>query len=86
MGELISREDMESDLMEFIHTETGNFPMSKKMAVDRYMRKVLRALTTSELNLAIQIWDRNHSHHPDIIFKISQASEGYDRFMAKHGR
>ena len=52
---------------------------------DRYMRTFIRSLTKLELEIAYQVCRNSYVLVPDIEFKIVQASEGYDRFMAKRG-
>lgn len=83
--ETIDREDIVSNLMVLVQMQTGEFPRSKNLAVDRYMRTFLRSLTKYELEIANQVYKNSYSLVPDIEFKINQASEGYDRFMAKRG-
>jgi hypothetical protein len=83
--ENIDREAIISILMVLVQKETSKFPMSKQLAVDRYMRSYIRSLTNFELEIADQIFKNSYVLVPDIKFKIVQASEGYDRFMAKRG-
>jgi len=83
--ENIDREDIVSNLMVLVQMQTAKFPRPKKLAVDRYMRTFLRSLTKYELEIANQVYKNSFSLVPDIEFKINQASEGYDRFMAKRG-
>lgn len=85
MREINNREDIVSNLMVLVRLQTGKFPTSKKLAVDRYMRTFLRSLTSFELEIANQVYENSFALVPDIEFKIAQASEGYDRFMAKRG-
>lgn len=83
--ENIDREDIVSNLMILVQMQTYNFPRSKQLAVDRYMRTFIRSLTKYELTVANQIYHDSDALIPDIEFKIVQASEGYDRFMVKRG-
>ena len=83
--ENIDREDIVSNLMVLVQMQTGEFPRSKQLAVDRYMRTFLRSLTKYELEVANQVYRNSDALVPDIEFKVVQASEGYDRFMAKRG-
>ena len=78
-------EDMVSDLMQYVYMETSQFPMHKRFAVERYMRTFLRRLTKNELEAALRIFYRRGILHPDITYKINQASEGYDNFIRKRG-
>lgn len=75
-------EDMVSDLMQYVKMETSQFPMNKRFAVERYMRTFLRRLTKNELEAALRIFHKRGILHPDITYKINQASEGYDNHMA----
>ena len=75
-------EDMVSDLMQYVKMETSQFPMNKRSAVERYMRTFLRRLTKNELEAALRIFHKRGILHPDITYKINQASEGYDNHMA----
>ena len=77
-----TREDMVSELMQYIQMVTGGFAMHKRFAVERYMRTFLRRLTKGELNAAIRVFHTRGFLHPDITYKINQASEGYDNHMA----
>ena len=83
--ENIDKEDIVSYLMALVQIQTGKFPRSKQLAVDRYMRTFIRSLTKLELKIADQVFNNSYALVPDIEFKILQASEGYDRFMAKRG-
>jgi len=78
-------EDMVSDLMQYVYIETSQFPINKRFAVERYMRTFLRRLTKNELEAALRIFYRRGILHPDITYKINQASEGYDNFIRKRG-
>ena len=78
-------EDMVSDLMQYVYIETSKFPINKRFAVERYMRTFLRRLTKNELEAALRIFHRRGILHPDITYKINQASEGYDNFIRKRG-
>lgn len=78
-------EDMVSDLMQYVYIETSKFPINKRFAVERYMRTFLRRLTKNELEAALRVFYRRGILHPDIIYKINQASEGYDNFIRKRG-
>ena len=78
-------EDMVSDLMQYVYMETSQFPINKRFAVERYMRTFLRRLTKNELEAALRIFHRRGILHPDITYKINQASEGYDNFIRKRG-
>ena len=84
--ENIDKEDIVSNLMILVQNQTGEFSRSKQLAVDRYMRTFIRSLTKYELIVANQIYHNSDALVPDIEFKIVQASEGYDLFMAKRGR
>lgn len=59
---------------------------AKRQAVERYMRTYLRALTRAELDFEVRYTDTNASLTPTIVFKIEQASLGYDRYMARRGK
>lgn len=74
-------EDLVSQLMVYVSSETRNYPRSKKFAVERYMRTFLRSLTIIELEMAIGFYQVNLFLDPDITYKIEQASDGYDRYM-----
>jgi len=78
----LSNEDMISEVMITVQTFTDDYPQPKKLAVDRYMRTVLRALTRHELKLAYSSY-RFRELTPDLEFKLNQASRGYDHFMEK---
>lgn len=78
-------EDMVSDLMQYVYIETSKFPINKRFAVERYMRTFLRRLTKMELQAAIWVFNNKGILHPDIDYKMNQASEGYDKFMQKRG-
>lgn len=85
MGEA-NFEDLVSDLMIFVSLETNSFPTPKRLAVERYMRTVLRSFTRYELEFALSFYRTNGFLDPDLTFKINQASKGYDRFMSSRGR
>ncbi|MBA7591245.1 hypothetical protein ES708_33397 [subsurface metagenome] len=57
----------------------------KTLAVERYMRTYLRALTLPELEFEFKYAECNADVSPTIHFKINQASVGYDKYMARHG-
>jgi hypothetical protein len=78
-------EDMVAELMQYVQMETSQFPMNKRFAVERYMRTFLRRLTKIELQAAVRVFHKRGILHPDITYKINQASEGYDNFMWKRG-
>ncbi len=77
-------EDLMSALMWHVSLETGNFSKAKRLAVERYMRTFLRALTRGELDLALKICDEAQRLDPDLAFKVNQASTGYDRYMSRN--
>ena len=77
------RETLVSDLLMGVQMETMDFPMKKRLAVERYMRKFLRSLTTLELEIAHGLYERQSILTPDIEYKVTEASEGYDDFMYK---
>lgn len=79
-------EDMVSELMQYVQMETDKFPVKKRFAADRYMRTFLRRLTKRELEAAIWVFHKRGILHPDITYKINQASEGYDNYMAHKGK
>ena len=56
---------------------------AKRQAVERYMRTYLRSLTVFELEFELKYYSTNVSISPTLQFKIDQASQGYDRFMAR---
>ncbi len=58
---------------------------AKRQAVGRYMRTYLRALTIFELEFELKYYGTNVSISPTLQFKVDQASNGYDRFMARRG-
>ena len=58
----------------------------KRLALERYMRTYLRALTMPELEFELKYAEGNNELSPTIQFKIEQASKGYDAFMARHGK
>ena len=58
---------------------------AKRQAVERYMRTYLRALTVFELEFELKYWQGNAAISPTLQFKVDQASNGYDRFMARRG-
>jgi len=58
---------------------------AKRQAVGRYMRTYLRALTVFELEFELKYFHANAAISPTLQFKIDQASNGYDRFMARRG-
>ena len=58
---------------------------AKRQAVERYMRTYLRALTVFELEFELKYYDTNGSISPTLQFKVDQASNGYDKFMARRG-
>jgi len=67
--------------MIYVTSITSKYPRVKKFAVDRYMRTFLRSLTILELEMAIRFYQVNLFLDPDVMFKIGQASDGYDRYM-----
>jgi len=75
-------EDLVSILMVYVSRETRDFTTAKRLAVERYMRTLLRALTRAELELALKVCQGSQSLDPDLAFKINQASKGYDRYMS----
>ncbi len=58
---------------------------AKRQAGERYMRSYLRALTVLELEFELKYYDTNGSISPTLQFKVDQASNGYDKFMARRG-
>ena len=82
----LDTENLISALMLYVSCVTIDFPTPKKLAVERYMRTVLRSLTRIELELACKFCKTARSLQPDLAFKVDQASKGYDRFMAKRGK
>ena len=74
-------EDMVAELMQYVQMETSQFPMNKRFAVERYMRTFLRRLTKIELRAAVRVFNKRGILHPDITYKINQASEGYDNYV-----
>ena len=58
---------------------------AKRQAVERYMRTYLRALTVFELEFELKYWQGNAAISPTLQFKVDQASNGYDSFMARRG-
>jgi len=75
-------EDLVSILMVYVSRETRDFTTAKRLAVERYMRTLLRALTRAELELALKVCQGSQSLDPDLAFKVNQASKGYDRYMS----
>ncbi len=75
-------EDLISALMWHVSQETRKFSKAKRLAVERYMRTFLRALTRGELDLALKMCDGGQCLDPDLAFKVNQASTGYDRYMS----
>lgn len=75
-------EDLVSILMVYVSRETRDFTTAKRLAVERYMRTLLRALTKAELELALKVCQGSQSLDPDLAFKVNQASKGYDRYMS----
>jgi len=59
---------------------------AKRQAVERYMRTYLRSLMVGELEFEVRYTDTNASLSPTIEFKIRQASQGYDNYVARRGR
>ncbi len=75
-------EDLVSILMVYVSRETRDFTTAKRLAVERYMRTLLRALTRAELELTLKVCQGSQSLDPDLAFKVNQASKGYDRYMS----
>jgi len=75
-------EDLVSILMVYVSRETRDFTTAKRLAVERYMRTLLRALTRAELELDLKVCQGSQSLDPDLAFKVNQASKGYDRYMS----
>jgi len=75
-------EDLISSLMLYVSRETTEFSTAKRLAVERYMRALLRALTRSELEIALKVCLGSEFLDPDLDFKLNQASRGYDRYMS----
>lgn len=81
----VNREDAISDLMMQIPLAMNECPRHKRFAIERYMRTFLRSLTLYELQSALEYYDTNRELYPDVAYKVAQAAEGYDYFMAKRG-
>ena len=75
-------EELRSFLMVYVSRETRKFSTAKRLAVERYMRTFLRALTKSELEITFKVCHGTGSLDPDLAFKLNQASQGYDRYMS----
>lgn len=84
--EEIETEVLISALMLYVSAETTGFPTAKRLAVERYMRTVLRSLTRIELESACKVCEATLSLEPDLAFKLNQASKGYDRYMSRRGK
>jgi len=61
----------------------GKLDIGNQLAVERYMRTYLRALTLVELEYELKFCDDNHRLSPVLSFKVGQARKGYDAFMAR---
>jgi hypothetical protein len=59
---------------------------AKKLAVKRYMRTFFRAMTDFELDFEFKSVKDNKSLSSDALLKVSQASQGYDRYIRGEGR
>jgi len=68
------------------HPLLSGATQAKTQAVERYMRTYLRGLTTVELEFEAKYTDDNAELSPPIVFKLKQASNGYDRYMARRGK
>ncbi|MFC1992070.1 hypothetical protein ACFLVC_05065 [Chloroflexota bacterium] len=87
MMEKKTKEELESDLMyqtQMLIWRRG-YSDKKKLATERYMRSYIKALTIGELKRYIDFINRNGVYHVDIVHKVDQASEGYDKFMQNRG-
>jgi len=54
---------------------------NKRLAVERYMRTFLGALTTGELKAYLNLLKSRNIMQADIVNKINQASKGYDNYV-----
>jgi len=59
--------------------------VSKEEALKRYMRTYLRSLPKLELANELVWWGKTQSFSEAVLFHLEKASNGYDRYMVKHG-
>ena len=78
-------EDLLSALMMYVYLKGREFSTAKMLAVERYMRTYIRALTRGELEMALNACDASQSLDPDLAFKFNQTSMGYDRYVYRRG-
>jgi len=70
-----------------------NISIHKRLAIMRYMKTYIYRMAnyevekaTEEVKKAIKLGEGVDKLAPDLAYKLNQASEGYDNWMAKHGR
>lgn len=78
-----TKEELVSGLMQHVQMLIYGryYPDNKRLAVERYMRSYLRALTLGELRAYINLFKRRGILQPDVVHKVDQASEGYDNYV-----
>jgi len=59
-------------------------PMHKRLAVLRYMKRVIDNLGDYQLERVIELNIKNKALSEELQYKLDLASERYDRGMAKH--
>jgi len=73
-------------ILEGIEVKIGEMSIHKRLAVLRYMKSYVFRMADFEVEEAISIDEGKGKLSPELEFKISQASDGYDTWMSKHGR
>lgn len=70
-----------------------NISTHKRLAIMRYMKTYIYRMANYEVEKAIEeakkavnLGEGVDKLAPDLAYKLNQASEGYDNWMAKHGR
>jgi len=78
----MDRDELMGFLMLASNQYTKDFPLPKKWALERYLRKCLRELTTLELEILAQ--EAKFMVLPKYLeYRLSKASIGYDRYWEK---
>ncbi|MFC2022298.1 hypothetical protein ACFLTR_03715 [Chloroflexota bacterium] len=78
-----TKEELVSDLMYQAQMLIWgrNYPDKKRLAVERYMRSFISALTLGELQSHIGLFRKRGILQYDIVSTVDQASEGYDDYV-----